>query len=122
MTSPDDAAPPEWFRTAVATFPAHRDIEVEGARVHYRAWGDPALPGLVLVHGGAAHSGWWDHIGPQLSSHRVVAPRPHGARRQQPPGHLRHEAVGPRGRRRGAAQRGSTVPSSWGTAWVGGSP
>jgi len=29
----------------------------------------------VLVHGGAAHSGWWDHIAPFLSStHRVIAP------------------------------------------------
>ncbi len=27
----------------------------------------------MLVHGGAAHSGWWDHIAPQLHSHRVVA-------------------------------------------------
>jgi pimeloyl-ACP methyl ester carboxylesterase len=41
--------------------------------VHYRAWGERDRPGLVLVHGGAAHSGWWDHIAPQLHSHRVVA-------------------------------------------------
>jgi pimeloyl-ACP methyl ester carboxylesterase len=27
----------------------------------------------VLVHGGAAHSGWWDHIAPQLTGYRVVA-------------------------------------------------
>ena len=25
------------------------------------------------MHGGAAHSGWWDHVAPQLTSHRVVA-------------------------------------------------
>jgi len=30
---------------------------------------------LVFVHGGAAHSGWWDHIAPFFSStHRVIAP------------------------------------------------
>jgi pimeloyl-ACP methyl ester carboxylesterase len=30
---------------------------------------------LVLVHGGAAHSGWWDHIAPFFSdTHRVIAP------------------------------------------------
>lgn len=30
---------------------------------------------MVLVHGGAAHSGWWDHIAPFLSrTHRVIAP------------------------------------------------
>jgi pimeloyl-ACP methyl ester carboxylesterase len=73
MPTPDEAAVPEWFVQAIATTPEHREVEVEGARVHYRVWGDRALPGLVLVHGGAAHSGWWDHIAPQLHSHRVVA-------------------------------------------------
>ncbi|MDT5015234.1 MAG: hypothetical protein QOD39_1394 [Mycobacterium sp.] len=30
---------------------------------------------MVLVHGGAAHSGWWDHIAPFFSqTHRVIAP------------------------------------------------
>ena len=62
-----------WFRRALAAAPPHRDVEVEGARVHYRAWGEPGRPGLVLIHGGAAHSGWWDHVAPQLTSHRVVA-------------------------------------------------
>jgi pimeloyl-ACP methyl ester carboxylesterase len=64
---------PAWFTRALAAAPEHRDVDVDGARVHYRAWGRRGLPGLVLVHGGAAHSGWWDHIAPQLSSHRVVA-------------------------------------------------
>jgi pimeloyl-ACP methyl ester carboxylesterase len=27
----------------------------------------------VLVHGGAAHSGWWDHVAPLLTGHRVLA-------------------------------------------------
>lgn len=48
-------------------------MEVDGATVHFRAWGR-AGPGIVLVHGGAAHSRWWDHIGPQLATDcRVVA-------------------------------------------------
>jgi pimeloyl-ACP methyl ester carboxylesterase len=64
---------PPWFRAAIAQAPEHHETLVDGTRVHYRAWGDPSLPGLVLVHGGAAHSGWWDHIAPQLTSHRVVA-------------------------------------------------
>jgi pimeloyl-ACP methyl ester carboxylesterase len=69
------ATAPRWFRTALSDAPEHRDTEVAGARVHLRCWGDPQLPGLVLVHGGAAHSGWWDHIAPFFSaSHRVVAP------------------------------------------------
>jgi pimeloyl-ACP methyl ester carboxylesterase len=73
MPSPDEAAVPDWFVQALAAAPEHRDVEVEGARVHYRVWGARSLPGLVLVHGGAAHSGWWDHIAPQLHSHRIVA-------------------------------------------------
>ena len=28
--------------------------------------------GIVLVHGGAAHSRWWDHIGPLLAADRRV--------------------------------------------------
>jgi pimeloyl-ACP methyl ester carboxylesterase len=65
---------PRWFRAALADEPEHRDAEVAGLRVHLRCWGDERLPGLVLVHGGAAHSGWWDHIAPFFAStHRVVA-------------------------------------------------
>lgn len=30
---------------------------------------------MVLVHGGGAHSGWWDHVAPFFSrTHRVIAP------------------------------------------------
>lgn len=64
---------PAWFRSAVAAVPEHRALVVDGTRITYRVWGDAQLPGLVLVHGGAAHSGWWDHIAPQLTSHRVIA-------------------------------------------------
>jgi pimeloyl-ACP methyl ester carboxylesterase len=71
--SPGDTDAPAWFARALAAAPQHREIEVDGAVVHYRAWGPAGAPGLVLVHGGAAHSGWWDHIAPQLTSHRVVA-------------------------------------------------
>jgi pimeloyl-ACP methyl ester carboxylesterase len=68
------SAAPSWFADALALTPEHRSLEVEGARIAYRVWGKPELPGLVLVHGGAAHAGWWDHIAPLLTSHRVIAP------------------------------------------------
>ena len=45
---------------------------VADAPVAYRAWGEPGGRGIVLVHGGAAHSRWWDHIGPLLASDRRV--------------------------------------------------
>lgn len=65
---------PEWFTSAIADAPSHHDISVNGRKVHYRAWGQAADPLIVLVHGGAANSSWWDHVGPHLSEHhRVVA-------------------------------------------------
>jgi pimeloyl-ACP methyl ester carboxylesterase len=69
----DPGGPPAWFAEAVATTPQHRDVEVDGTPIRYRVWGAAGRPGLVLVHGGAAHSGWWDHIAPLLHSHRVAA-------------------------------------------------
>jgi pimeloyl-ACP methyl ester carboxylesterase len=68
------AQAPRWFRAALADGPEHRDTAVASCPVHLRCWGDERLPGLVLVHGGAAHSGWWDHIAPFFAgTHRVVA-------------------------------------------------
>jgi pimeloyl-ACP methyl ester carboxylesterase len=43
-------------------------------RIHYRAWGETGRPEVVLVHGAAAHSGWWAHIAPLLTGRRVIAP------------------------------------------------
>jgi len=66
---------PEWFVEALACKPEHSDIVADDCRIHLRAWGSHDLPPLLLVHGGAAHSGWWDHIGPFFSkTHRVIAP------------------------------------------------
>ncbi|WP_369138532.1 alpha/beta fold hydrolase [Modestobacter versicolor] len=64
---------PTWFAQALAQPPEHRDVVVAGARVAYRVWGPAGAPGVVLVHGGAAHSGWWDHVAPLLPGRRVVA-------------------------------------------------
>jgi pimeloyl-ACP methyl ester carboxylesterase len=64
---------PAWFTRALDAAPDHRDVVVAGARVHYRSWGPAGAPGVVLVHGGAAHSGWWDHVAPLLTGYRVVA-------------------------------------------------
>ena len=45
---------------------------VDGAAIAYRTWGEPGGRGIVLVHGGAAHSRWWDHIGPLLADGRLI--------------------------------------------------
>ena len=63
---------PTWFADAIAEPYDTSDVTVDGARIAYRAWGKPGRPTVVLVHGGAAHSGWWDHIGPHLLAERRV--------------------------------------------------
>ncbi|WP_072688994.1 alpha/beta fold hydrolase [Rhodococcus marinonascens] len=67
-------AAPHWFTSALASPVETGRVDVAGAQVHYRAWGPSGSPGIVLVHGGAAHSRWWDHVAPMLAiGRRVVA-------------------------------------------------
>lgn len=74
VTVESAVAVPGWFADALAEAPEHREAEVAGGAIHLRCWGRPGTPGVVLVHGGSAHSGWWDHIAPFLATtHRVVA-------------------------------------------------
>lgn len=76
MASSDVAsATPEWFATALAAPVEVGEVEVAGVPIAYRAWGAPGGDGIVLVHGGAAHSRWWDHVAPLLlaDAPRVVA-------------------------------------------------
>ncbi|MCV7175208.1 alpha/beta fold hydrolase, partial [Mycolicibacterium sphagni] len=56
--------PPSWFRRALDHRPRSFEVDVEGCRIHCRAWGERGRPLLVLVHGGGANSAWWDHIAP----------------------------------------------------------
>jgi pimeloyl-ACP methyl ester carboxylesterase len=76
---PDDAVPvlpdaPPWFRRALAVPFTDESIEVEGARIHYLAWGEVGRRGLVFVHGGGAHAHWWTHVAATFASEfRVVA-------------------------------------------------
>ncbi|HAS12319.1 MAG TPA: alpha/beta hydrolase [Acidimicrobiaceae bacterium] len=65
--------PPAWFTSAVATDPLTTHVEVDGCAIHALSWGDTAKPGLVLVHGGAAHARWWSFIAPQLTHQYHVA-------------------------------------------------
>jgi pimeloyl-ACP methyl ester carboxylesterase len=70
----DTDAPPAWYTAALGTPVTDRTVTVDGAGVHYRMWDGPPEHGIVLVHGGAAHARWWDHIGPLLTEgRRVVA-------------------------------------------------
>src|SRR5258708_8053838 len=77
MTSPEPAGstePPPWFTAAMDAPTEQRAVDVDGATIAYRAWGDRGDVGIVLVHGGAAHARWWDHVAPMLDGgRRVVA-------------------------------------------------
>jgi pimeloyl-ACP methyl ester carboxylesterase len=64
--------PPAWFRTALAAEPSRGEVRSGGAVIRFRCWGPPDAPGVVLVHGAAAHAGWWDHVAPLLDPHRRV--------------------------------------------------
>jgi len=58
---------PSWFTSALATRPTVSRVDVDGSSINALSWGDPSLPGLVLIHGGAAHAHWWSFIAPQLT-------------------------------------------------------
>ncbi|ALE83052.1 alpha/beta fold hydrolase [Pseudonocardia sp. HH130629-09] len=68
-------APPTWFTDALAEPGEPGRTESDGVEIRFRSWGTPGGPGVLLVHGGAAHLHWWDHIAPLLTegTRRVVA-------------------------------------------------
>jgi pimeloyl-ACP methyl ester carboxylesterase len=55
---------PAWFTDALATPGRNGHVDVDGAEIHYLEWGTPGEPGLVFVHGGAAHAHWWSFLAP----------------------------------------------------------
>src|SRR5271165_5909688 len=63
---------PAWFVEAVAQEPERTFIEVEGAKVELLAWGERGRPGLMFLHGGAAHADWWSFIAPFFAAERRV--------------------------------------------------
>lgn len=65
---------PEWFTSALAVEPTVGRVGSAGASIAYRSWGEPGDRNILLIHGGAAHSRWWDHVAPLLATgRRVVA-------------------------------------------------
>ncbi|HKD22689.1 MAG TPA: alpha/beta fold hydrolase, partial [Rhizomicrobium sp.] len=64
---------PAWFKQTVAVEPESKFVRVEGGNIHYLRWGDRARPGLLLVHGNAAHAYWWSFIAPFLARDYNVA-------------------------------------------------
>jgi len=67
MQQYQDSMAPEWFIKAVNTPYTDKYIDVEGSKIHYQHWSNTGeKQGLLLVHGGGAHSHWWDFIAPSF--------------------------------------------------------
>lgn len=57
VVDPDGEAP-AWFRRALDDSPDLGCVRVRHCDICYRTWGPPQRPGVVLIHGGAAHAAW----------------------------------------------------------------
>ena len=69
-----DENSPKWFQEAIAEEPKKLSVKIKGTKIVYNAWGDKKNPGILFVHGGMAHAGWWSFIAPYFSkTHRVIA-------------------------------------------------
>jgi pimeloyl-ACP methyl ester carboxylesterase len=64
---------PDWFHRVTAEAPESKFVTVGGTPIHYLRWGDRKRPGLLLVHGNAAHAYWWSFIAPFLARDYNVA-------------------------------------------------
>lgn len=65
---------PRWFTDTLKDTPRQTAVEVDGAAINVLEWGQQGQPGLILVHGGAAHARWWSHLAPKFSqNYHVVA-------------------------------------------------
>ena len=58
---------PGWFTRATEAPYDRMSVEVEGTDLNVMSWGTQGKPGLVFVHGGAAHANWWSFIAPMFA-------------------------------------------------------
>lgn len=64
---------PSWFADAVAYEPVRSSCVVAGAAIELLTWGEVGKPGLLFVHGSAAHADWWSFIAPSFAEQWRVA-------------------------------------------------
>lgn len=67
------APAPSWFERALNVPFTDEVVDVDGCPIHYLAWGEPGLRGLVFVHGGGAHAHWWTHVAATFAERYRVA-------------------------------------------------
>ncbi|SOB79490.1 Pimeloyl-ACP methyl ester carboxylesterase [Sphingomonas guangdongensis] len=65
---------PAWFTAALADAPARATFDADGAAIELLTWGERGRPGLLFLHGNAAHADWWSFIAPFFAAtHRCAA-------------------------------------------------
>lgn len=64
----DSAHTPPWFNAALAAPRREGWLESGECPIHYFSWGDPANPGVLLLHGFLAHSRCFAFIAPLLAN------------------------------------------------------
>ncbi len=65
---------PQWFLNALGVEPRRCTVESGGAVINSLVWGEQGRPGLVFIHGGAAHAHWWSHVAPLfLPDYQAIA-------------------------------------------------
>ncbi len=63
-----------WFSQAIAHEPERSTFAVAGAAIELLTWGEVGRPGLLFLHGNAAHADWWSFIAPLFAAdHRCAA-------------------------------------------------
>ncbi|QDM40540.1 alpha/beta hydrolase [Altererythrobacter sp. TH136] len=55
---------PPWFEQVLAIEPERSTFDVDGAAIELLTWGEVGRPGLLFLHGNAAHADWWSFIAP----------------------------------------------------------
>lgn len=63
---------PAWFTAAMAAEPTRHEVHVAGTVIAAERWDGGRGTPLVLVHGGAANTGWWRFLAPELARDRPV--------------------------------------------------
>src|SRR6056297_341128 len=70
----DSTAIPQWFEQALAAPRREGWLYSAGCPIHYFSWGNPANPGVLLLHGFLAHARCFAFIAPFLAKdYHVVA-------------------------------------------------
>lgn len=65
----EPAPAPEWFHWALALEPDRGFVNIDGANIELLAWGKAGRPGLLFLHGHAAHADVWRFIAPFFAGH-----------------------------------------------------